>query len=106
MSVSSQDLQPAMGWLRTHASAERLAGVGTMYRTAGRSWTVVADGHAVNLFLSEGVSELEYDPLTALLLAAVIAGAERPTAEVDVGALCGEVLGLARDLRREGERRV
>jgi S-adenosylhomocysteine hydrolase len=102
VSVSSQDLQPALDWLRDHAAAERVDGVGTRFRTATCSWTVVADGHAVNLFLSEGVSELEYDPFTTLLLAAVIGSATTPSAEVNIAMLCAQIDGLAHEVRREG----
>lgn len=91
-SVSSQDLRPVLTWLRARARAQPRRGVGTRYTLAdGRSWTVLADGHAINLFHAEGVGELDYDPFTALLLLLVVETARVRAHGVDVERLCAEV---------------
>jgi hypothetical protein len=47
-------------------------GIGTRYRFGGRTATVLADGHAVNLHYAEGVNEPDYDPFTTLIGVAVV----------------------------------
>lgn len=73
--LSSQDLLPVIGELRAAATIAPVRGVGTRYRFDGRTVTVLADGHAINLHYNEGVSEPDFDPFTALVGAAIVESA-------------------------------
>jgi S-adenosylhomocysteine hydrolase len=98
-SLSSQDLRPALDWLRGHAQRRPSRGAGERYvLPGGRARTVLAYGDAINLFRAEGVSELDFDAFTALQLAAVVECARVGVARVDVGALCDEVAALQEDV--------
>jgi hypothetical protein len=73
--LSSQDLLPVIEELRAAAAIAPVRGVGTRYRFDGRTVTVLADGHAINLHYNEGVSEPDFDPFTALTGAAIVESA-------------------------------
>jgi hypothetical protein len=75
-SVSSQDLVPVLHYLRRNAIACPVRDVGVRYELSGSSTTVLADGHAVNLYQAEGVSEPDYDPFTALMLTSIVEGSQ------------------------------
>ncbi|MEW2592242.1 hypothetical protein AB0893_17695 [Micromonospora aurantiaca] len=101
--ASSQDLQPVLRHLRRQAVAHPVRNVGVRYETPEHSLTVVADGHAVNLYLAEGVSEPDYDPFSALILTAIIEGAsalERGAVPADLPQdpelLCRQLVELQR----------
>jgi S-adenosylhomocysteine hydrolase len=98
-SLSSQDLRPALEWLRGRTQRRPARGAGERYVLLdGRVRTVLAYGDAINLFLAEGVSELDFDAFTALQLAAVVECARLGAARVDIGALCEEVAALQEDV--------
>lgn len=98
--VSSQDLALVQDALRRRDAHEGHAGLGDVYVGAhGEVTTVLGHGDAVNLYLSEGVSEPEFDPFTALLLIAVVevgrAAAYRPALRsFDVENWCKRVNAL------------
>jgi hypothetical protein len=105
VSASSQDLRPVLRHLRRNAVARPVRNVGVRYEMPGRAVTVVADGHAVNLYLAEGVSEPDYDPFSALILVSIVEGAaalRRGTVPLD-GAVDPELLcRRVAELRRRG----
>jgi S-adenosylhomocysteine hydrolase len=101
-SASSQDLQPALRHLRKHAVARPVRALGTRYETGEQSITAIADGHAVNLFSAEGVSEPEYDPFTALICVGVVETAmalQRAAPPAPAEDLCRRVLEVRRTRR-------
>jgi hypothetical protein len=71
-SISSQDLRPVVTALHHSASSWPLRGVGTGYRRGDLEVVVLADGHAVNLHLAEGVPEPDFDGVTTLVGSVII----------------------------------
>lgn len=71
-SISSQDLAPLLSQLRTTTPPRTLRGVGCRYDTEKQSITILGCGHAVNLFLSEGVPEPDFDSFTATVYCVVV----------------------------------
>ncbi|MFI5911847.1 NAD-binding protein [Dactylosporangium sp. NPDC051541] len=99
VSASSQDLRPVLTHLRRHADARPVRNAGVRYELDGGTVTVIADGHAVNLYLAEGVSEPDYDPFTALMLTAVVETATGAPGRPDPELWCCRVADLQLELR-------
>lgn len=100
VTVSSQDLVFVQEALSAHATHEECLGLGDVYVDDGGCRTaILGHGDAVNLYLSEGVSEPEFDPFTALLIIAVAevgcrASAHPPMRSFDVEGWCRRVEAL------------
>jgi S-adenosylhomocysteine hydrolase len=94
--ASSQDLMRVTRHLQEVASSTRVDGYGDVYLHKGKRIDVIGHGHAVNLYLAEGVSEPEYDPFTALMLSTILELAEalavsKQPVRLSVEALCTAV---------------
>lgn len=72
VTVSSQDFKGLIEYLNKNAKFDSLEGIGDLYQISGKKIFMIAHGHAVNLHLSEGVSEPEYDDFTSLMFKTVI----------------------------------
>lgn len=96
--ISSQDFKLLIEFLQENSSSVNNERVGDVYKYANKTFTMLAHGHAVNLHLSEGVSEPEYDDFTALMYIATIQLAILSSqmefigeAQIDVEALCHSI---------------
>lgn len=100
ITASSQDLSVVIKFMEGNYQKRNLDGIGTLYiDDKHNKYTVVAEGHAVNLYYSEGVSEKEYDLFTTLMLSSVVESFNRiddkKTAPIlDVEELCKFVVEI------------
>lgn len=75
IALSSQDLKEVKIHLENVGEKTILEGIGDHFFIEQNEITLIAHGHAVNLYYSEGVSEPEYDDFTALMLLSVLKAA-------------------------------
>lgn len=87
VTVSSQDFKGLIQYLRKNAEIDVLEGIGDLYQISKKKIFMIAHGHAINLHLSEGVSEPEYDDFTSLMFKTVI--------EIGKGIMANKVVDLA-----------